>query len=142
MSLEKYHCTTCDLDFPKIGSMAAHIKKTHEQQTREGELEHTRRRALNVPDDDEDEDEDEAEDELLPSSPVMAGNRLEHLRRVSAVAIAERNVAALEELQVELERLETHWRLCASALAERSREIEQVRRLVEWVLHDDCGLDS
>lgn len=142
MTIETYHCTACKLDFPKIGSMATHIEKIHFPQNIEDELESARRFALNVPDDEDDEDDDEAEDELLPSSPRMAGNRLEHLRRVSAVAIAERNAAALEELQVELERLETHWRLCASALAEYSREIEQVRHLVEWVLHDDCGLDS
>lgn len=142
MTVETYHCTTCDLDFPKIGSMAAHIKKTHEHTNLEDELESIRRRALNLPDDDEDEDDDEAEDELLPANPHAAGRKLEHLRRVSTVAIAERNYTALQELLVELERLETHWELCAAVLLRHSREGCKVRQLVEWVVHSDCGGDS
>lgn len=142
MSERTYHCTTCDLDFPRIGNLATHIQKNHEHKSPEDELERLRRRALNLPDDDEDEDDDEAEDELLPSSPRAAERKVAHVRRVSGAMIAERNMEALEAISPELERLQTHWELCAELLKHRSREIGHVRELVSWVVHDACESSS
>lgn len=137
-----YHCTSCDLCFPDVGAMSAHIKRDHEPPFREDELERFRRRAQDLGDEDEDDDDDEGEDQLLPSSPRAARKELERIRKVSAIWISDRNASALESVLAELGRLETHWDLGAAELARLSHDVAKVRELVEWVLHSDCGLAS
>lgn len=131
-----YKCTMCDRVFPGIGAMATHIEHVHAPRLREDTRAGLDRKALDLPDEDEDELEDEDEDELLPSSPANAARRLEFLRHHAALFVAERNNAALEKTRDELQRLETHWKLCAEQLARQSLEASQVRRLAEWVLRE------
>lgn len=137
-----YHCTSCDLVFANIDAMAAHIQRDHEPPFQEDELERLRRLAQEVDDEDEDDDDDEGEDQLLPSSPRDARKELERVSKVAAVWISDRNAGALESVLAELDRLEPHWDLCAAELARLSCDVGKVRRLVEWVLHADCGLES
>jgi hypothetical protein len=137
-----YHCTSCDLVFPDIGTMSGHIKRDHEAPFTEDALERVRRRAQELGDEDEDDDDDEGEDQLLPSDPRAARKELERVRKVSTVWISERNAPALESVLAELGRLQTHWDLAGAELARLSYEAGKVRELVEWVLHSDCGLES
>ena len=133
-----YTCTACERSFTGVGAFAAHIDEGHTPKARESTLDRYRRRALNLPDDEDDEDDDENEDELLPTRLGDVARRIAELEAHLVVAIAERNNAALEKLRAELDHLAGHWRIAAECLERQSKRAEQNRSLAEWVLREGC----
>ncbi len=140
MTALNYQCTSCELTFEGIPSMAAHIQHEHEPAALEDELELMRRRALNVPDEDEDDDDDDAEDELFPTSPGPIVERVEYLRKTAALFIAERNHRGLENVFAELDGLECHLRIIAEGIVRSADDARACLRTVEWVLRSDAAV--
>ncbi len=137
MTDELVHCVTCGQAFESVELFEVHMVINHGPASARASFDAPRIRLLDLPDEDEDDDDDDEEDELFPHKPARLAIQIEQYRAQAEHAIEARCPDELGKIHDRLENLEAELLRRVSSACDRTAQVGDLRRMVEFVLRGD-----